>query len=85
MAENDLTKENCMEMLRDAYKQLERYPKKSDFTVEEVAAKSIRSVWDTAGSFGGTGGSKAAETDRCEKAADTVQTGTSGQIKRADR
>lgn len=38
MAENDLTKENCMEMLRDAYKQLERYPKKSDFTVEEVAA-----------------------------------------------
>lgn len=27
MAENDLTKENCMEMLRDAYKQLERYPK----------------------------------------------------------
>ena len=75
MAENDLTKENCMEMLRDAYKQLERYPKKSDFTVEILfwpLAKSTGSVWDTAGSFSGTGGSKAAETDRCEKAADTV-------------
>ena len=49
MAENDLTKENCMEMLRDAYKQLERYPKKSDFTVEEVAAvKSYFGPWPRA-------------------------------------
>ena len=49
MAENDLTKENCMEMLRDTYKQLERYPKKSDFTVEEVAAvKSYFGPWPRA-------------------------------------
>ncbi|MDD6465544.1 MAG: hypothetical protein PUF75_06360 [Coprococcus sp.] len=49
MAENDLTKENCMKMLRDAYKRLERYPKKSDFTVEEVAAvKSYFGPWPRA-------------------------------------
>ena len=49
MAENDLTKENCMEMLRATYKQLERYPKKSDFTVEEVAAvKSYFGPWPRA-------------------------------------
>ena len=74
MAENDLTKENCIEMLRDASEKIRLHGGRGccGQILFWPLAKSTGSVWDTAGSFSGTGGSKAAETDRCEKAADTV-------------
>lgn len=49
MAEDNLTKADCMRLLQEAYTRLGRYPKKSDFTVEEVAAvKSFFGPWPRA-------------------------------------
>ena len=49
MADRFTTREDCIEMLQEAYKRLNRYPKKSDFTVEEVAAiKSFLGPWPRA-------------------------------------
>lgn len=64
MADRFTTREDCIEMLQEAYKRLDRYPKKSDFTVEEVAAiKSFLGPWPRALEAGGILPDRSAERE----------------------
>ena len=68
MADRFTTREDCIEMLQEAYKRLNRNPKKSDFTVEEVAAiKSFLGPWPRALEAGGILPDRSAERKRNRK------------------
>ena len=68
MADRFTTREDCIEMLQEAYKRLNRYPKKSDFTVEEVAAiKSFLGPWPRALGAGGILPDRSAEREAEKK------------------
>ena len=68
MADRFTTREDCIEMLQEAYKRLNRYPKKSDFTVEEVAAiKSFLGPWPRALEAGGILPDRSAEREAEKK------------------
>lgn len=68
MADRFTTREDCIEMLQEAYKRLNRYPKKSDFTVEEVAAiKSFLGPWPRALEAGGILPNRSAEREAEKK------------------
>ena len=63
-----VSKTKPIEMLQEAYKRLNRYPKKSDFTVEEVAAiKSFLGPWPRALEAGGILPDRSAEREAEKK------------------
>lgn len=65
---SNLSKEECIVLLRQVNQKENRYPKKSDFTEQEVARiKSLFGPWPRALEAAGITGSK--ETERAEKRA----------------